>query len=147
MGEDSACSTTRGSLPHHTSDPTPNASRTVPKRCTMGGPLAKYNNSLHICLEEPGIPLTRSFHVLGRTHTKGQAHTGCHHAQCKNLLIYNCRGEGFCATAEEVHATRTKEDKMVWELLNVWQKRGHTGTYRRLKTTILSVWDVKMLIA
>jgi hypothetical protein len=31
-------------------------------------------------------------------------------------------GEGFCATAEEVHATRTKEEEMVRELLNVWQK-------------------------
>jgi hypothetical protein len=31
-------------------------------------------------------------------------------------------GEGFCATAEEVHATRAKEEEMVWELLNEWQK-------------------------
>jgi hypothetical protein len=34
-------------------------------------------------------------------------------------------GEGFCATAEEVHATRTKEEEMVRELLNGWQKRAH----------------------
>jgi hypothetical protein len=34
-------------------------------------------------------------------------------------------GEGFCATAEEVHATRTKEEEMVWELLNGWQKGAH----------------------
>jgi hypothetical protein len=33
-------------------------------------------------------------------------------------------GEGFCATTEEVHATRTKEEEMVRELLNGWQKRG-----------------------
>jgi hypothetical protein len=26
--------------------------------------------------------------------------------------------EGFCATAEEVHATRTKKEEMVRELLN-----------------------------
>jgi hypothetical protein len=31
-------------------------------------------------------------------------------------------GGGFFATAEEVHATRTKEEEMVWELLNGWQK-------------------------
>jgi hypothetical protein len=31
-------------------------------------------------------------------------------------------GEGFCATAEEVHAIRTKEEEMGWELLNGWQK-------------------------
>jgi hypothetical protein len=34
-------------------------------------------------------------------------------------------GEGFCATAEEVHATRTKEEEMVQELLNGWQKGAH----------------------
>jgi hypothetical protein len=34
-------------------------------------------------------------------------------------------GEGFCATAEEVHATRTKEEEMVRELLNGWQKGAH----------------------
>jgi hypothetical protein len=34
-------------------------------------------------------------------------------------------GEGFCATAEEVHATRTKEEEMVQELLNDWQKGAH----------------------
>jgi hypothetical protein len=34
-------------------------------------------------------------------------------------------GEGFCATAEKVHATRTKEEKMVRELLNGWQKLAH----------------------
>jgi hypothetical protein len=31
-------------------------------------------------------------------------------------------GQGFCATAEEVHATRTNEEEMVRELLNGWQK-------------------------
>jgi hypothetical protein len=34
-------------------------------------------------------------------------------------------GEGFCATAEEVEATWTKEEEMVWELLNGWQKGAH----------------------
>jgi hypothetical protein len=34
-------------------------------------------------------------------------------------------GEGFCATAEEVHATRTKEEEIVQELLNGWQKGAH----------------------
>jgi hypothetical protein len=63
--------------------------------------------------------------VLGGTHTNRQADTGCHHAQCKNLLVYNCRGGGFCATAEEVHATRTKEEEMLRELLNGWQKGAH----------------------
>jgi hypothetical protein len=27
-------------------------------------------------------------------------------------------GEGFCATAEEVHATRTKEEEMMQKLFN-----------------------------
>jgi hypothetical protein len=34
-------------------------------------------------------------------------------------------GEGFFATAEEVHATRTKVEEMVWELLNGWKKGAH----------------------
>jgi hypothetical protein len=34
-------------------------------------------------------------------------------------------GEGFCATAEEIHATRMKEEEMVQELLNGWQKGAH----------------------
>jgi hypothetical protein len=33
--------------------------------------------------------------------------------------------EGFCATAEEVHATRTKEEEMVQGLLNGWQQGAH----------------------
>jgi hypothetical protein len=33
-------------------------------------------------------------------------------------------GEGFCVPAEEVHATRTKEEEMVWKL-NGWQKGAH----------------------
>jgi hypothetical protein len=37
----------------------------------------------------------------------------------------SAKGEGFCATAEEVHATRTKEEEMVRELLNEWQKGAH----------------------
>jgi hypothetical protein len=38
------------------------------------------------------------------------------------FLSTTAEGEGFCATAEEVHATRTKEEEMVRELLNGWQK-------------------------
>jgi hypothetical protein len=34
-------------------------------------------------------------------------------------------GEGFCAAAEEVHATRTKEEEIVQDLLNGWQKGAH----------------------
>ncbi len=34
-------------------------------------------------------------------------------------------GEGFHATAAEVHATRTKEEEMVQELLNGWQEGDH----------------------
>jgi hypothetical protein len=37
----------------------------------------------------------------------------------------NAEGGGFCATAEEVHATRTKEKEMVREHLNGWQKGAH----------------------
>ncbi len=36
-------------------------------------------------------------------------------------------GDRFCATAEEVHATRTKEEEMVRELLNGWQTKGAHG--------------------
>jgi hypothetical protein len=64
----------------------------------------------------------------------------------RTFLSTTVEGEGFCATAEEVHATRTKEEGMVQELLNGWQK-GAQGTYRRLRMTKSSVWDVKMLIA
>ncbi len=34
-------------------------------------------------------------------------------------------GEGFHLTAEEVYATRTKEEEMVQELMKDWQKRAH----------------------
>jgi hypothetical protein len=36
----------------------------------------------------------------------------------RTFLSTTAEGEGFCATAEEVHAKRTKEEEMVWELLN-----------------------------
>jgi hypothetical protein len=48
----------------------------------------------------------------------------------RTFLSTTAEGEGFRATAEEVHATRTKEEEMVQQLLNGWQKRGtrvHTG--------------------
>jgi hypothetical protein len=41
------------------------------------------------------------------------------------FLSTTAEGEGFCATAEEVHATRTKEEEMVQELFNDWQKGAH----------------------
>jgi hypothetical protein len=43
----------------------------------------------------------------------------------RTFLSTTTEGEGFCATAEEVHATRTKEEEMVRELLNGWQKGAH----------------------
>ncbi len=38
----------------------------------------------------------------------------------RTFLSTTMEGEGFHATAEEVHATRTKEEEMVQELLNGW---------------------------
>jgi hypothetical protein len=43
----------------------------------------------------------------------------------RTFLSTTAEGEGFRATAEEVHATRTQEEKMVRELLNGWQKGTH----------------------
>ncbi len=43
---------------------------------------------------------------------------GCLHLQLR-------RGGGFSATAEEIYATRTKEEEMVQELLKDWQKGAH----------------------
>ncbi len=43
----------------------------------------------------------------------------------RTFLSTTAEGEGFCATAEEVYATRTKEEEMVQELLNDWQKGAH----------------------
>jgi hypothetical protein len=43
----------------------------------------------------------------------------------RTFLSTTMEGEGFCATAEEVHATRIKEEEMVQELLNGWQKGAH----------------------
>jgi hypothetical protein len=40
----------------------------------------------------------------------------------RTFLSTTAEGEGFHATADEVHATRTKEEEMVQELLNGWQK-------------------------
>jgi hypothetical protein len=34
-------------------------------------------------------------------------------------------GDGFWATAEEIHASRTREEKMVHELILQWQKGAH----------------------
>jgi hypothetical protein len=43
----------------------------------------------------------------------------------RSFLSTTAEGEGFCATAEEVNATRTKKEEMVRELLNGWQKGAH----------------------
>ncbi len=43
----------------------------------------------------------------------------------RTFLSTTAEGEGFCATAEEVHVTWTKEEEMVRELLNGWQKGAH----------------------
>jgi hypothetical protein len=43
----------------------------------------------------------------------------------RTFLSTTAEGEGFHATAEEVHATRTKEEEMVLEFLNGWQKGAH----------------------
>jgi hypothetical protein len=59
----------------------------------------------------------------------------------RTFLSTTTEGEGFCATAEGVYAMRTKEKEMVQELLKDWQKD------LRLRKTLLSNWDVKILIA
>jgi hypothetical protein len=43
----------------------------------------------------------------------------------RTFLSTTAEGEGFRATAEEVHATRTKEEDMMRELLSGWQKGAH----------------------
>jgi hypothetical protein len=43
----------------------------------------------------------------------------------RTFLSTTMDGEEIHATAEEVHATRTKEEEMVRELLNGWQKGAH----------------------
>ncbi len=43
----------------------------------------------------------------------------------RTFLSTTAEGEEFHATSEEVHATRTKEEEMVRELLNGWQKGAH----------------------
>jgi hypothetical protein len=43
----------------------------------------------------------------------------------RTSLSTTAEGGGFCATAEEVHATKTKEEEMVRELCNGWQKGSH----------------------
>ncbi len=60
----------------------------------------------------------------------------------RTFLFTTAEGEGFCASAEEVHATRTKEEEMVRELLNGWQKGAHRYISEVKADNILSVWDV-----
>jgi hypothetical protein len=43
----------------------------------------------------------------------------------RTFLSITAEGEGFLATAEETHATRTKEEEIVQELLYGWQKGDH----------------------
>ncbi len=56
--------------------------------------------------------------------TDGQIWAATMH-NTRTFLSTTAEGEGFRATAEEVHATRTKEEEMVRELLNGWQKGAH----------------------
>ncbi len=46
----------------------------------------------------------------------------------RTFLSTTTKGEGFCAIAEEVYAMRTKEEEMVQEILNDWQKGAHGYT-------------------
>jgi hypothetical protein len=55
-------------------------------------------------------------------------------------------GEGFCAAAVEICATRTKEEEMVQELLKDWQKGAH-GYIPEVKEDKFIQLGVKMLIA
>jgi hypothetical protein len=43
----------------------------------------------------------------------------------RTFLSTTVEMEGFCATAEEVYATRTTEEEMMQELLKDWQKGAH----------------------
>jgi hypothetical protein len=54
----------------------------------------------------------------------------------RTFLSTTAEGEGFCATAEKVPATRTKEEEMVQELLNGWQKGAH-GHIPEVKDNII----------
>ncbi len=56
--------------------------------------------------------------------TDGQIWAATMH-DARTFLSTTAEGEGFRATAEEVHATRTKEEEMVREFLNGWQKGAH----------------------
>jgi hypothetical protein len=51
----------------------------------------------------------------------------------RTSLSTTAEGGGFRATAEEVHATRTKKEEMVRELLNGWQKGAHYGYIPEVK--------------
>ncbi len=43
----------------------------------------------------------------------------------RTFLSTTAEKEGFRATAVKIHATKTKEEEMVQELLNGWQKGAH----------------------
>jgi hypothetical protein len=70
--------------------------------------------------------------VPGRTHTYGQQIRAATMQDARTFLSTTMEGEGFCVTAEEVYSTRTKEEEMVRELLNGWQKGAH-GSIQEVK--------------
>jgi hypothetical protein len=70
--------------------------------------------------------LTYKEHLYARQNIPTEAQIQAATMQdARTFLSTTAEGEGFCATAEEVHATRTKEEEMVQELLNGWQKGAH----------------------
>ncbi len=78
--------------------------------------------------------------------TDGQIRAATMH-DARTFLSTTAVGEGFHATAEEVHATRTKEEEMVWELLNGWQKgaRGYIREFKNDNIILLGCENVNSL--
>jgi hypothetical protein len=65
----------------------------------------------------------------------------------RTFLSTTVEGGSFCATAEEVYATRTKEEKMVQELLNDWQKgaQGYISEVKEDNVILLGCENVNSL--
>jgi hypothetical protein len=63
--------------------------------------------------------------VLGRTYTNGQADTGCHHAQCMILLVYNCRGGRILCNSRGGQCNKDKGRGDGAGALNGWQQGAH----------------------
>ncbi len=62
--------------------------------------------------------------MLGKTHTNGQADMGCHHAQCENILVHNCRGGRISCNSRGGPCNKDK-GRGDGALLNGWQKGAH----------------------